>query len=221
MLQLLHTEKEVISMLREILMERYEYNEPIFLSELEIDGLSNNALRQAINRLKESGFLQRFDQGIYYIPDPNRLLCTPYLDPELVMKRKYIENKRTVMGYLTGISFANYIGLTTQNPGILELVSNCESSKGREVTLGNLKLRIKKPITEITEQNAKILQLLDGISQAHQYSELSEQETIECINHYVKQQKFTREQLNSVSSYITPSTAKKLIEWGTIYEFAS
>ena len=47
------------------------------------------------------------------------------------------------------------------------------------------------------------------------------EETIDTMISYVKQKCFTKEQLSEVSSSLTGATAKKLIEWGIIYEFAS
>ena len=38
-------------MLKTYLMENYGYNEPIFLNDLTIQGLSENAVRQAVKRL--------------------------------------------------------------------------------------------------------------------------------------------------------------------------
>ena len=55
-------------MLKTYLMENYGYNEPIFLNDLTIQGLSENAVRQAVKRLVANGFLERYDNGIYYIP---------------------------------------------------------------------------------------------------------------------------------------------------------
>lgn len=56
-------------MLKAYLMENYGYNEPIFIKELSIDGLSQNAVRQSVKRLTAIGFLERYDNGIYYIPE--------------------------------------------------------------------------------------------------------------------------------------------------------
>ena len=53
-------------MLKTYLMENYGYNEPIFLNDLTIQGLSENAVRQAVKRLVANGFLERYDNGIYY-----------------------------------------------------------------------------------------------------------------------------------------------------------
>ena len=208
-------------MLKSYLMENYGYNEPIFLNDLSIEGLSENAVRQSVKRLVANGFLERYDNGIYYIPKQGGLLGKSYLDPFLVIMRKYVQNKSETYGYVTGISFANQLGLTTQMPAVIEVVTNREATNGRMIMVGNLKVRIKKPSVTISDSNAEILQLLDSIGQAEKYTELPLEETIDTMISYIKQKRFTKEQLSQVSSILTGATAKKLIEWGMIYEFAS
>jgi hypothetical protein len=51
-------------MLKAYLLEKYDYNEPIFLNELSIEGLTENAMRQSVKRLVANGFLERYDNGI-------------------------------------------------------------------------------------------------------------------------------------------------------------
>ena len=208
-------------MLKSYLMENFGYNEPIFLNDLSVEGLSENAIRQSVKRLVVNGFLERYDSGIYYIPKQGGLLGKSYLDPFLVVMRKYVKNKSETYGYVTGISFANQLGLTTQMPAVIEIVTNRESTNGRMITVGNLRVRIKKSAVVVSDSNADLLQLLDSISQAEKYTELPMEETIETMISYVKQKRFTKEQLSKVSSILTGATAKKLIEWGVIYEFAS
>ncbi|MBQ8638968.1 MAG: hypothetical protein IJ468_07350 [Lachnospiraceae bacterium] len=208
-------------MLKSYLMDNYGYNEPIFLNDLSIEGLSENAVRQSVKRLVANGFLERYDNGIYYIPKQGGLLGKSYLDPFLVIMRKYVQNKSETYGYVTGLSFANQLGLTTQMPAVIEVVTNREATNGRMIMVGNLKVRIKKPSVTISDSNAEILQLLDSIGQAEKYTELPLEETIETMISYIKQKRFTKEQLSQVSSILTGATAKKLIEWGMIYEFAS
>jgi len=208
-------------MLKSYLLENYGYNEPIFLNELKIEELSENAVRQSVKRLVANGFLERYDKGIYYIPKQGGLLGKSYLDPFLVIMRKYVRNEYETYGYVTGMTFANQIGLTTQMPAIIEIVTNREATNGRTITVGSQKVRIKKAAVTISDNNAELLQLLDGIGQAEKYTELPMEETIEIISAYVKRKGFTREQLAGVSSVITGATAKKLIEWGMIYKFVS
>ena len=206
-------------MLKSYLLENYGYNEPIFLNDLKIEELSENAVRQSVKRLVANGFLERFDKGIYYIPKQDGLLGKSYLDPLLVIMRKYVRNESETYGYVTGMAFANQLGLTTQVPAIIEIITNREATNGRTVTVGNQKVRIKKAAVAVSENNADILQFLDCVGQAEKYTELSMKETIESMCAYVKGKGFTREQLSGVTSGMTGATAKKLIEWGLIYEF--
>ncbi len=208
-------------MLKNYLLENYGYSEPIFLNELSVEGLSENAVRQSVKRLTASGFLERYDHGIYYIPKRGGLLGKSYLDPSIVIMRKYIQNKSEKYGYVTGLLFANQLGLTTQMPAIIEVVTNRESTNGRMIAIGNQRVRVKKSSIPVSRENAEILQLLDSISQAEKYTELSMKETIDVLVAYIRKKRFSKEQLNEVSQTLTGSTAKKLIEWGMIYEFAS
>ena len=113
------------------------------------------------------------------------------------------------------------IGLTTQMPTVLEIVTSRESTKGRIVTVGSQKVRLKRPSIEITSENAGLLQLLDIVSQANLYSEYPEQKTGEILKRYVRNQRYTRESLMNSLPAITGTTAKNLIKWGIIYEFTS
>lgn len=208
-------------MLKDYLMENYGYNEPIFINDLFIEGISENAVRQSVKRLAASGFLERYDSGIYYIPKRGDILGKSYLDPNIVIMRKYVQNKSDKYGYVTGLSFANELGLTTQMPAIIEVVTNREATNGRMVMVGNQKVRVKKSSVPISESNAELLQLLDAIGQAEKYTELTIKETIEKLIVYMRKKRFTQKQLSEVSYILTGTTAKKLIEWEMIYEFAS
>lgn len=208
-------------MLKEYLMDNYGYNEPIFLNELSIEGLSDNAVRQSVKRLAACGFLERYDSGIYYIPKCGGLLGKSYLDPDMVIMRKYIENKSKKYGYITGLTFANQLGLTTQMPAVIDVVTNREATNGRMVMVGSQKVRVKKSVIPVSENNAELLQLLDSIGQAEKYTELTIKETVDVFIAYMRTKKFTKKQLSEVVSALTGPTAKKMIEWGMIYEFAS
>ena len=64
---------------------------------------------QYVKRLVANDFLERYDNGIYYIPKQGGVLGKSYLDPFLVVMRKYVHNKSATYGYVTGISFANQL----------------------------------------------------------------------------------------------------------------
>lgn len=210
-----------VFMLKEYLEKTYGYNEPIFISEIQLDDMNDNALRQHFKRMLKSGDLARFDTGIYYLPKASRLLKQSYLDPMKVIIHKYIKNSDEMYGYFSGAIAANQIGLTTQMPAVLEIVTSKESTKGRTVTIGAQTIRLKRPAVAITSQNAGLLQFLDIITQTEKYSEFSETETRALLRNYVRKQNYSRPLLSSVFPAVTGTTAKKLIEWGIIYEFTS
>ncbi len=208
-------------MLKNYLLDNYGYNEPIFLNDLSVEGMSSNAVRQSVKRLAASGFLERYDSGIYYIPQKGGLLGKSYLDPSVVIMRKYVENRSNKYGYITGLSFANQLGLTTQMPAVIDVVTNREATNGRMLMIGNQKVRVKKSSIPVSEENAELLQLLDGVGHAEKYTELPMKETIDILIKYMRKKQFTKSQLSDVSSALTGATAKRMIEWGIIYEFAS
>lgn len=208
-------------MLKEYLEKTYGYNEPIFISDIQLEGMNDNALRQYFKRMTKSGVLERFDTGVYYLPRASRLLKKSYLDPMKVIIRKYIKSDSEVYGYFSGATFANKIGLTTQMPAVLEIVTEKEATKGRAVSVGTQSVRLKRPAVSVTSENAGLLQFLDLVAQAEKYSELSEAETRACLQNYARKQAYGRELLFQVLPAVTGSTAKKLIKQGIIYDFTS
>lgn len=205
--------------LKDNLSNNYECNEPIFINDINIEGMSKNAVRQSMKRLTETGYLKKYENGIYYIPKSNNISGFNSLDSLRIIQAKYINNDTDTFGYVTGIYFANQLGLTTQMSATIEIVTNNEVTNRRNVTIANQKVRIKRSNIKISSENADILQLLDGINQADKYSELSREETINRYTSYIKEKNFSKKQLSKVSNLLTGKTAKRLIEWGIIYAF--
>ena len=81
--------------------------------------------------------------------------------------------------------------------------------------------RIKKAPVTVSDSNAELLQFLDGVSQIEKYTEYPMEETINRLLAYAKKMQFKRDQLSEVSTALTGATAKKMIDWGMIYEFTS
>ena len=53
--------------LYEYLLKNYKLNEPIFLADLQIEGMSRANLRQQIKKLTDAGKVKRFDNGVSVI----------------------------------------------------------------------------------------------------------------------------------------------------------
>lgn len=81
-------------MLKEYLEKAYGYNEPIFISEIQLEGISDNALRQYFKRMVQSGDIIRFDTGVYYLPKASRILKKSYLDRSYQSQIKSLPSHR-------------------------------------------------------------------------------------------------------------------------------
>lgn len=155
-------------MLLEYLQKNYKENEPIFVSDIELPVTATN-LRQMFKVLCDNGQIMRYDTGIYYLKGTSRLKGGNTLSASEVARYKYISRNNRVNGYYSGYTFANQLGLTTQVPFTIEIVSNQASAKCREVNVKSQKIMLRKPRTEITKENYRILQLLDLLKDFEQY----------------------------------------------------
>lgn len=155
-------------MLLEYLKENYKINEPIFISDIDLP-VTNTNLRQMFKVLCDKGEIMRYDTGIYYLQGASRLKGSVSLSASEVARYKYILRNNQVNGYYSGYTFANQLGLTTQVPYMIEIVSNQASAKCREVNLRNQKIMLRRPRTKITKDNYSILQLLDLLKDFEQY----------------------------------------------------
>ena len=168
------------------LLENYGQNEPIFLSELSISGMKPVSLRQQLKKLTEDGRLKRFDAGIYYLPKKSMFRFGSMLSPDDVIRKKYLMEGNSRCGYVSGMMFANQLGLTTQVPMAYEVYTNKATTDYRDTTLGNLRVIIRRPYVEVNDGNVSALQFLDLIKEVSEISELNGAELTKRLTNYMK-----------------------------------
>ncbi len=146
--------------LYETLLEQYGYNEPILTKEIQFNNYSKPWIYKELNRLCDNNQLKRFEKGIYYIPKQ-----TPFgssiLNPGKVVERKYIKSDSETYGYYSGYYLLNLLGISNQVPNVIEVYSNNESSKMRDVKVGTQNVRVRKSRVNITRENAAVLMFLE------------------------------------------------------------
>lgn len=157
-------------MLYEYLIKSYQPNEPIFLCDIDLP-VSNGNLRKMMKDLCDVGKIKRFDIGIYYLPKQSRLKGGVPLSVDTVAKYKYVCRNGNIEGYYSGYTFANMLGVTTQVPYTIEIVSNNASAKVREIDLHGRRIILRKSRVPITNENYQILQFLDFLKDANEYSD--------------------------------------------------
>lgn len=191
------------------LKSEYGYDTPIFLKEVKVKGMTDVGIRQTLTRLTQRGGLERYAQGVYYIPQ-----MTPFgkskLSAKKVYELKYITNNKEIYGYYSGLILENTLGLTTQMPNIIEIVTNNESSRVREVQIGTQKLRLRRSKVKITAKNVRTLQFLDLLSRKT-WKTFSDNEKKQIIN-YAREQGLRNEDIYIYISYYPSCVAKNILE---------
>ena len=173
-------------MLLEYLKKNYSINEPIFVSDIELPVTDTN-LRQMFKVLCDKGLIARYDTGIYYLKGVSRLKGSVGVSASEVARYKYICRNNQVTGYYSGYTFANQLGLSTQVPFTLEIVSNQASAKCREVSVKNQKIILRRPRVQVTKENCCILQLLDLLKDCEQYVDEDMEFATKRIYQYIKE----------------------------------
>lgn len=186
-------------MLLEYLQKNYKVNEPIFVSDIDLPVTDTN-LRQMFKVLCDSGLIYRYETGIYYMKGNTRLKGGVPLSASKVARYKYIARNDQVNGYYSGYTFANLLGLTTQVPNTIEIVSNGASAKCREVSVKNQKIMLRRPRTQINKENVDVLQLLDLLKDFEKYVDEDMAAATYVISSYIKKIGIKR---SDVDEYIT------------------
>lgn len=152
-------------------INKYNLDEPLFLEEIkqyvinkykkgDINILNN--INVIINRMCKSNILKQFYKGIYYI------FGEMPLDKNKVIIKKYIKDENgNIKGYITGAKLFNQLGLTTQVPNIINIVTN-ECKNYNEYKNEKLGVIIRQPKIKIDNDNYKYLQLFDIINNKDQ-----------------------------------------------------
>ena len=171
-------------MLYDYIVNNYDKDEPIFLSELP--GNSRDYVRQEMKQLADEGKVERLYNGVYYLSYMTILGTKGRVSVDKLVEKKYISYQGKVSGYRTGIQLANMYGFTTQNPACIEVCSNEATTKQRKLDIDGRKVIVYKPLAEINKENKSALQFLDLMSSIDKYSELSGEELEKKLKEFVR-----------------------------------
>ena len=187
-------------MLFEYLKEHYKDGEPIFLDDIHIEGMRRDNFRQQIKTLADVGKIVRYEKGIYYIPKKTRFSSSAGPTPETVARYKYISRGGKTDGYYSGSTFANIIGLSLQVPMKKEIVSN------------NIAAIVRKTNVPISEDNVKVLQLLELLKNLDSYLDSDYDEAREKIKKYSLANHITRDDVDQYIRRYPDSTFRYYYE---------
>ncbi len=206
-------------MLYDYLIKNYKTYEPIFTSDIDLD-IPGNTLRPLLKGLVDAGKLCRYDAGIYYLPGTTKLKGLVPISANTVAKCKYISKRGKIRGYYSGYTFANQIGLSLQVPYVQEIVSNEASAKIREIEIKGQKFILRKPKTEITEENYMVLQFLDFLADLDKYLDGSVENVTDRLIKIINDEKITKKQIDTYINLYPIKIYKNLYETGLVYSIA-
>lgn len=200
----------------EYLISKYSANEPIFISEIEISDMNAASVRQQMKKLVTESLVKRFDTGIYYIPGKSMFRSGSTLSVDEVIKKKYLMNENDRCGYISGIQFANQLGLTTQAAGVYEIYTNKATKDYREILLSNHRVILRKPYVKVNDQNANILQFMDLLKEITDISEIEGKELTNALIGYMKKKEIKFDDMKMFLQYYPERIYKNMYEVGLL-----
>ena len=203
--------------LYEYLLDSYGFNNPIMTADIKYEGYSRAWLYGELKRLCERGMIIRYEKGVYYIPKKTRLGIST-IDPRSVAEKKYIKSNGRVFGYYGGLAFLNQLGLSTQTPNVIEIYTNNEASKVRDVQVGSLNVRLRRTRICVTEKNAAALSFLELMN--YLPAKYVDEEKRKIIADYIADNNITRSKISEFAPKFPDTAMRNLIESEVIYSVA-
>lgn len=195
--------------LLEILKKEYGSNKPIYMKDLDFPMLTNGALRKRMVRLVNEGSIKRLKQGVYSIPKKTRF-GEVTLSSDQFAEQRYISDGDRIFGFYTGLKLLNEYNISTQVPHTIEIVTNHESSRKREITIGNRSYILRKSYLAITKENVELQKILELFR-------LGETVSVDIIGGMITK-KISRAVLQETVAAFPDYVSKRFIESGIIYE---
>lgn len=119
--------------------------------------VGREAIIKALNRMAASGKIAKLSKGKFYKPEKSAF---GKLQPNRYqIVKDLLEEDGKIIGYLTGYSIYNQLGLTTQISNIIQIGKNTVRPSFKR---GNIKFHLSYKNT-ITKDNIPLLQILDAI----------------------------------------------------------
>ena len=205
------------TMLYDYLIKNYALGEPIFASDILLPDMTEENLRYHLKKMTDDGRICRFEPGVYYFPKKNLLGERQLLSADTVAVHKYIIRRGKRVGYYSGYTLANRMGLSTQVPFIEEITSNYAPAAVRELKIQNRSYIIRRPAVEVTEENAMVLQFLDCLKDIDKCAEENPENCGKILTQFAIEHQITREKVDRVIVEYPMKIYKAIYETGVEY----
>ena len=127
-------------------------------SDFEMESQNQSAVVKALNRMAATGEITKLSKGKFYKPRKTQF---GELKPSAYQIAKdYIERDGKLIGYITGYSAYNALGLTTQISSYIQIGTN---KSRRAVKRDKYTISFIMQQNTITKKNIEILRILDAV----------------------------------------------------------
>lgn len=204
-------------MLFDYLKETYAPGEPIFMSDIKIEGITEENLRYHFKKLTDDSRICRFDSGVYYFPKKNMFGEPVSLSADTVAVHKYIMRKGRRIGYYSGYTLANRMGLSSQVPFTEEITSNFAPAQVRELKIKDRRYMIRRPVVPVTDDNVSVLQFLDCLKDMERCAEESPESCGRILSAYAKKNEITKSRVDELIGKFPMKIYKAIYDTGVEY----
>lgn len=140
------------------LVENFQPDYVFTYQDLNLPTEWSESVIKMLNRLVSEGIIAKISKGRFYKPKRSIFGTLQPKQEEIV--KDLLEKDGEVIGYMTGYSVFNRLGLTTQVPNVIQIGSNVRKNKKQR---GLFTISFVLQCNPITKENIPLLQLLDAI----------------------------------------------------------
>lgn len=149
--------------------------------DLPLYSKSPNGVVKAISRLVGRNKLKRLSKGIFYRPKKGILGDIRPSDDELL--RTFCFRNDQLVGYITGASLYNRLGLTTQVPKTITIAIKGARQKK---DFGTIRIKLISARAPVSKQNRPLLELLDVLKDINQIQDAVPSRSLRIITLLIK-----------------------------------
>ena len=137
---------------------------------------------KAMSLLVSSGQVRRFSKGVFYRPKQGVLGEIRPSDNEKIRLYLYAGEER--IGYITGLSLYNRMGLTTQVP---KTVTIATVKARQKKSLGNIEIKLVPSKAPVDERNREYLEVLDALTDIKSIPDSQPFDVLSLLNNKIKE----------------------------------
>lgn len=203
----------------DFMKEKSQFYQAFSLKSLyrQFPDVKGGTMREMVRRLVGQRKVIKLKNGLYFLPNPERVLQSYAVNIMNIIDSVYLKNHdNELIGYRSGINFANQLGLTSQTASVEVIYSNHVSTRKREVKIQNNRLMINAPRVKVTNQNYKLLQLLDLLKDFEKVSEYELDQVQSKLLAYIKSIQISSIELNRIVEAYPLATQVKFYKLGAV-----